>query len=649
MLIIIPLGGLGERFKKSGYQYPKPLVNVLGKNIIQWLIDNLKLNTGDRILIPYNQDLSKYHFEEELKKSYPKTSFFFMEMRENTQGASDTIYQILQKFEETNQIDEPILSLDGDNFYTCDILQLWKSKNKIFVFEDLSKEPIYSYIQTDSHNQHVEKIIEKEKISNLACTGAYGFDSWKNLKKYCKLIMDLNIRQKNEFYISTVIQKMIEDNIQFDYQIISSENYICLGTPLHVRIFCNNFPRINALNGMNMIKPKRFCFDLDNTLVTYPEKDGDYSTVKPIEKNIKMVQYLKKMGNTIIIHTARRMKTHHGNVGGVLKDIGPITFETLEKFKIPYDELYFGKPYADYYIDDKAVLAYNDLEKELGFYNTMINPRDFHQISLSTAMQIIKKEGSDLSGEINYYQHIPNDVKDLFPIYIRGDEDYHWYEMEKINGIPISKLFLSEELTVNQIDYILGSLHRLHQIKINTNPIDIYFNYIEKMTHRYQTHSYSQYSQNVDLYYKKIINKMYEYKEKGMGVEGMIHGDPVMTNIMINQYGKIKLIDMRGKIGDKLTIYGDIMYDYSKFYQSLIGYDEILEGRKVNTTYKMTLIHKFDDFIIKHYGKEYLEYIQMITASLLFTLIPLHDNEKCISYFHLMETLIDSLSFIFKK
>lgn len=640
MLIIIPLGGLGERFKKCGYQYPKPLVNVLGKNIIQWLIDNLKISTNDKILIPYNQELSKFHFEEELKKTYPKISFFFMELCENTQGAADTIYHLLNKYEDKNSLDEPILSLDGDNFYTCDILQLWKSKSRIFVFEDLSKEPIYSYIQPNSQG-FLERIVEKEKISNLACTGAYGFDSWKSLKDYCKKIIDLNIRQKNEFYISTVIQKMIEEDHLFDYQTVSTENYICLGTPLHVRIFCNNFPRINALNGMNMIKPKRFCFDLDNTLVSYPEKDGDYSTVKPIEKNIKMVQYLKKMGNTIIIHTARRMKTHHGNVGNVIRDIGPVTFETLDKFKIPYDELYFGKPYADYYIDDKAVLAYDDLEKELGFYNTMINPRDFHQISLSTAMQIIKKEGSDLSGEINYYQHVPNDVKDLFPIYIRGDEDSKWYEMEKINGIPISKLFLSEELTVNQIDYILGSLYRLHQIKKNTNSIDIYHNYLQKMSERYQNYPYSQYSENVDFYYEKIISKMNEYKEKGMGIEGMIHGDPVMTNIMINQYGKIKLIDMRGKIGDKLTIYGDIMYDYSKFYQSLIGYDEILEGRKVNSTYKMSLIHKFDDFIIKYYGKEYLEYIQIITASLLFTLIPLHHNEKCIAYFHLMISLIE--------
>ena len=33
---------------------------------------------------------------------------------------------------------------------------------------------------------------------------------------------------------------------------------------------------------------------------------------------------------------------------------------------------------------------------------------------------------------------------------------------------------------------------------------------------------------------------------------------------------------MRGKVGDKLTIYGDWLYDWAKIYQSIIGYDEIL-------------------------------------------------------------------------
>ena len=85
-----------------------------------------------------------------------------------------------------------------------------------------------------------------------------------------------------------------------------------------------------------------------------------------------------------------------GNVGKINADIGKITFETLEKFNIPYDEIYFGKPYADFYIDDLAINCFDDLEKELGYYNNKIEPRDFHTIQTGSFETIIKK--GDLKG-----------------------------------------------------------------------------------------------------------------------------------------------------------------------------------------------------------------------------------------------------------
>ena len=43
---------------------------------------------------------------------------------------------------------------------------------------------------------------------------------------------------------------------------------------------------------------------------------------------------------------------------------------------------------------------------------------------------------------------------------------------------------------------------------------------------------------------------------------------------------------MRGKIEDKISVYGDEMYDWAKIYQSLKGYDEILEEIIINNSYK---------------------------------------------------------------
>ena len=54
-------------------------------------------------------------------------------------------------------------------------------------------------------------------------------------------------------------------------------------------------------------------------------------------------------------------------------ELGPITFKTLADFGIPYDEIYFGKPDADVYIDDKsATSVWGNLRKQIGWYDGMV-------------------------------------------------------------------------------------------------------------------------------------------------------------------------------------------------------------------------------------------------------------------------------------
>jgi hypothetical protein len=74
------------------------------------------------------------------------------------------------------------------------------------------------------------------------------------------------------------------------------------------------------------------------------------------------------------------MKTHKGNVGAIVADIGKVTFESLDKFDIPYDEIHFGKPYANFYVDDLAVNANSSLDKAIGIYNTNTPPRSFNKV-----------------------------------------------------------------------------------------------------------------------------------------------------------------------------------------------------------------------------------------------------------------------------
>ena len=115
MIIIIPLGGTGERFKKNNYNLPKALIKIFGKPIIYYLFDSLNLQEIDYVYIPYNKEYSNYNFESMIIKDYPNINFKFYKLKKNTRGAADTINLSIKKLD--NIKNEPVICIDSDNFY----------------------------------------------------------------------------------------------------------------------------------------------------------------------------------------------------------------------------------------------------------------------------------------------------------------------------------------------------------------------------------------------------------------------------------------------------------------------------------------------------------------------------------------------------
>lgn len=103
---------------------------------------------------------------------------------------------------------------------------------------------------------------------------------------------------------------------------------------------------------------KIVCFDLDHTLCipgAGPDTQSKYAEAEPMVENIQKLVSFKERGARIVIFTARRMLTHNGDVEKVKADVGLVTENWLSEHGVPYDELIFGKPYYDYFIDDKAL------------------------------------------------------------------------------------------------------------------------------------------------------------------------------------------------------------------------------------------------------------------------------------------------------
>lgn len=98
----------------------------------------------------------------------------------------------------------------------------------------------------------------------------------------------------------------------------------------------------------------KICIDLDGVICQLKKEGETYENLQPVNGAPESLKELKAAGHYVIINTARHMKTCQGNLGMVTAKISLVTLKWLEKYEIPYDEIYFGKPHADVYIDDNA-------------------------------------------------------------------------------------------------------------------------------------------------------------------------------------------------------------------------------------------------------------------------------------------------------
>lgn len=120
---------------------------------------------------------------------------------------------------------------------------------------------------------------------------------------------------------------------------------------------------------------KVIVMDIDGTLCEIKSKEQSYLDVIPKFNILEKLNKMKQEGFYIILYTSRQMRTYDGNIGKINANTGKILFQWLEKYNIPFDEIYFGKPWCGkngFYVDDKAIrpsefakLSYDEIIKLL--------------------------------------------------------------------------------------------------------------------------------------------------------------------------------------------------------------------------------------------------------------------------------------------
>ncbi len=225
MNILIPMAGAGKRFFDAGYIFPKPLIEIDNKPMIQWVIESLNLQ-ANYIFIIQKEHQEKYNIKSVLKILQPNCKI--IELDHLTEGAACTT--LLAKEYINN--DDPLIIANSDqyiNWNSSKAFYDFNSKNldgAILTFEAI--HPKWSYAKCNNEG-FVTEVAEKKVISRNATVGVY---YWKHGSDYVKSAEEMirkNIRVNNEFYVCPVYNEFLKKNKKI--KIHKVDKMWGLGTP----------------------------------------------------------------------------------------------------------------------------------------------------------------------------------------------------------------------------------------------------------------------------------------------------------------------------------------------------------------------------------------------------------------------------------
>ncbi|MGA8265948.1 MAG: sugar phosphate nucleotidyltransferase [Ignavibacteriaceae bacterium] len=202
MRAIIPVAGLGSRLKPHTYSTPKVLLNVGGKPILGHILDKLSKEGIKKatFVIGHLGDMIKDY----VGKNYPSFKADFVEQEEML-GLGHAIYTALPTID-----DKEIFIILGDTIFDVNLKGVFKKKKSALGVKEVDDPRRFGIAVTE--NGVIKKVIEKPQkpVSKLALVGLYYFSDSESLSKNLNLLVEKNIRTKNEYQLTDAIQLMIE-------------------------------------------------------------------------------------------------------------------------------------------------------------------------------------------------------------------------------------------------------------------------------------------------------------------------------------------------------------------------------------------------------------------------------------------------------
>ena len=243
MKIVIPMAGTGNRFLQAGYVTPKPLIDVNGKRIIEYILD-LFTDEDEIIFICNGQhmDCLITRMQDTLLELQPDARI--LTMPNHKKGPVYTVQQAYDYIKD----DEEVIICYCDNPYIWnrdDFIQHVTNNNLdgcVLSHTGMHPHTLNStkmaFMKTE--NELMLEIKEKEcytdnPMQEHASTGTYYFRRGDQLKKYCDLAIEQDLSYNGEYYVTLVYNLLVQDGLRVGY--FDTEFVTVFGTPEEVQNF----------------------------------------------------------------------------------------------------------------------------------------------------------------------------------------------------------------------------------------------------------------------------------------------------------------------------------------------------------------------------------------------------------------------------
>ena len=231
--VVIPAAGQGKRFAELGYQHPKPLIDVAGRPMIDWVLDDFR-GVGHPIVIMQGRHVKQYCADDLIRRLAPGSEV--VEIDGLTEGAACTVLAAAEHFDGPNELvlanSDQKLDIDVGAF--VDRMRSLEADGGILTFCD--DDPKWSYARCDDSGRVVE-VAEKRVISDQATVGIYYFRRGSDFARAARRMIEKDIRVNGEFYVCPVFNELIEEGKHVFVDEIQKDQMHGLGTPEDLTVF----------------------------------------------------------------------------------------------------------------------------------------------------------------------------------------------------------------------------------------------------------------------------------------------------------------------------------------------------------------------------------------------------------------------------